>query len=125
MSEPVVHAAFAATSPATIYVGFREGRSAEAPKRVHSLDEARGVVQAYCDEVGLCVTLTPTEYVYTKGGEPGCIVGLINYPRFPSTRKQIRDHALVLGERLRVALGQFKVTVVMPDETVMLGEDAH
>lgn len=113
------------TYTATIYVGFREGRSADPSPVMHTIDEARGVARAYCDAVGLCVTVTPTEYIYTSGGEHGCIVGLINYPRFPSTPEQIKGHALALGEQLRVALGQFKVTVVMPDWTVMLGEDKH
>jgi hypothetical protein len=113
------------TFTATIYVGFREGRSVDQSPRMHTLDEARAVAQAYCNEVGLCVTLTPTEYIYTAGGEPGCIVGLINYPRFPSSPQDIEIKALVLAEKLRVALGQFKVSVVMPHETVMLGEDAH
>lgn len=110
------------TFTATIFVGFRVGRSAETPKRIHSLDEARRIVQRYVDAVGLCVTVTPTEYVYTKGGEPGCIVGLINYPRFPSTPEQVRAHALELAQQLLDGLGQFKVSVVFPDETVMLGE---
>lgn len=44
---------------------------------------AREICRAYCDEVGYCVTVTPTSYVYTGGEESGFIVGLINYPRFP------------------------------------------
>jgi hypothetical protein len=43
----------------------------------------------YCDEHGLCVTVTPTIYVYTGGQEVGLAVGLINYPRFRSTPQEI------------------------------------
>lgn len=113
------------TFTATIYVGFREGRSSDPKPILHDISEAREVAQAYCNDVGLCVTIIPNEYIYTNGGEPGCSVGLINYPRFPSDPVALRLHALTLGELLRLKLGQFKVSVVMPDETVMLGEDAH
>jgi hypothetical protein len=112
------------TFTATIYAGFRVGRSADAQFRYHTVDDARTIAQAYCDEVGLCVTVTPTEYVYTRGAEPGCIVGLINYPRFPSTPEQIRAHALTLAGRLMAGLEQMKVSVVFQDETIMLGVGA-
>lgn len=104
------------TFTAAIYAGFKERETG----RLHTIDEAREVCRAYCDEVGLCVTLTPTEYVYTDGGEPGCVVGLINYPRFPSDAETIRAHALTLARRLLAALGQMRMTAVFPDETVML-----
>lgn len=112
------------TYTATIYVGLRVGRSAEPAKIVHSLADASRICQEYVDAAGLCVTVTPTTFIYTNGGEPGCIVGLIN-PRFPSTQAAIRAHALALAELLLVGLEQFKVSVVLPDETVMLGEDRH
>ena len=32
----------------------------------------------YCTNVGLCVTVTPTNYSYRNGSENGVIVGLIN-----------------------------------------------
>lgn len=104
------------TFTATVYAGFRERETG----RLHAIDEAREVCRAYADEVGLCVTLTPAEYVYTGGGEPGCAVGLINYPRFPAEPEAIRAHALEIARRLLDALGQMRVTVVFPDETVML-----
>lgn len=106
------------TFTATIYVGFKEHDTAI----LHTLDEARAICQAYCNEFPWCVTLMPTEYIYKNGEEPGCIVGLINYPRFPATPETIRGHALALGERLRQGLGQWKVSVALPDETVMLEE---
>lgn len=75
-------------------------------------DEARDLCRAFCDEEGLCVTVTPTTYVYTGGEEDGVIVGLINYPRDlkdlnrpkvvqPETmnRKQRRAQAAALRSR--------------------------
>ncbi len=113
-----------ATYTATIYVGFRVGRSDDPPPAIHhSIDEATEVAQAYCNEVGLCVTVTPTTFVYTGGREPGAAIGLINYPRFPSSPEKIREHALALAKQLKDRLGQWKVSIVFPDETWMIGDE--
>ena len=105
------------TFTAHIYVGLKHRPTGI----VYGLDVARKIIQEYVDAAGLCVTLTPTEYIYTNGGEPGFIVGLINYPRFPSTPEQIAAHAMDLGKRLRKACRQFKVSIVFPETTIMLG----
>lgn len=76
------------------------------------------VCRDYCDEIGLCVTVTPTNYVYTDGNTLGVIVGLINYPRFPSEPEAIWAHAEALAARLRVELGQESYTIQAPDRTV-------
>jgi hypothetical protein len=36
-----------------------------------------------CFAEGLCVTLTPTRFIYTAGAEEGVSVGLVNYPPVP------------------------------------------
>jgi hypothetical protein len=107
------------TFTATIYVGLK----VRDVGFVYPVDEARRVCQKYCDEVGLCVTVASTEYIYTNGNEPGVVVGLINYPRFPAKAEDIRSRALVLAERLREALKQYRVSVVFPDETVTIRAD--
>lgn len=108
------------TYTATIYVGFHN-KDAQV---THTIDIAERCCQEYCDEVGLCVSITPTSFIYSYGGEPGCAVGLIHYPRFPCTDPQgvIRRHALTLAARLRDLYGQWRVSVVFPDETVMLSD---
>jgi len=87
---------------------------------------AREFLHSHVDSEGLCVTLTETEFIYTKtktvGGEPGFAVGLINYPRFPAEALSIRAKALYIAEELRKLYRQWKVSVVFPDETVMLEE---
>lgn len=80
--------------------------------------EAETICLAYCDEVGLCVTVTETHYCYTGGEEAGVIVGLINYPRFPSTPEAIWARAEALGERLCAGLHQQSYTIQAPDKTV-------
>lgn len=102
---------------ANIYVGLKHRPTGT----VYGLDVARKVIQGYVDEAKLCVTLTPTEYIYTGGSEPGFIVGLISYPRFPSAPATIEAHAMALAKLLKQKCRQFKVTTVFPDITVMHG----
>jgi hypothetical protein len=75
------------------------------------------------DEVGLGVTVTPTSFVYTGGDERGVIVGLINYPRFPSTEKEINDHAVSIAHLLMTAFKQERCTIEMPDVSYLLEND--
>lgn len=101
---------------ANIYVGL------DAGDKVYTYEDAKKLIQNYANTVGLCVTVTQTEYVYNGGSEPGIIVGLINYPRFPKNPDELKVQALNLADLLRKGLGQLKVTVVMLDETIMIGE---
>lgn len=83
-------------------------------------DHARAleVCREHCDEVGLCVTVAPTTYIYTGGQEAGVVVGLINYPRFPDEPARIEAKAIELGMILREALGQQSFSVQTPSETI-------
>jgi hypothetical protein len=76
--------------------------------------------RAYCDDVGFCVTVTETRYVYTGGFQFGVIVGLINYPRFPMTPEQIWAHAEALADMLCKRLGQDSYSIQAPDRTVWI-----
>lgn len=107
------------TDYATIYVG----RLVRDTGTELSLSLARNFLKSYCNAVGLCVTLTETEYIYSNGGEPGFSVGLINYPRFPSTPEKIRTQALEIAKGLKELYMQYKVTVVFPDVTIMLSTE--
>ena len=80
--------------------------------------KALELCRAYCDQIGFCVTVTPTSYVYTGGQETGVIIGLINYPRFPSEPRAIWHSAEQLAGQLRDALGQESYTIQAPDKTV-------
>lgn len=104
------------TFQATIYVGFKEHYDGLE----HTLDEVEKICQDFCDKVGLCVTITPTRYIYTEGNENGCIVGLINYPRFPSSNGKIFNKAISLAEILMKEFNQYKVTIVSSSKTIML-----
>lgn len=74
------------------------------------LVKATEICQTFCDR-GLCVTIEPTNYVFTGGQEMGVRVGLINYARFPKSRLEILDVAKELGFTLKEGLDQGSFTV--------------
>lgn len=79
------------------------------------ISSATKICRDFCDKEGLCVTVTPTTYVYTGGEEEGFVVGLINYPRFPSTPGAIYATAKALAEELYWRLGQQSYTIQTRD----------
>lgn len=105
-----------------IFVGLRVGYTDE----LNDIELVRAVCRQYVSGVGLCVTVTPTEFIYTPSdecphyGEPGAIIGLINYPRFPADAYEIRERAIELGHELMNVLKQNRVSVVDHELTVML-----
>jgi hypothetical protein len=80
-------------------------------------DEARAACAAFCDHVGFCVTVTPTHYAYTNGGEDGVAVGLINYPRFPLDPEDLLQAAESLAWHLVGVLEQRSCAIQTPTET--------
>ena len=96
MTAPIIKTASA--YPVTIYMAG-------------DVAKAREICRRYCDDVGLCVTLTPTEYIYTNGQESGFAVGLINYARFPADPVEIEANAESLANQLREFLGQQSYTI--------------
>jgi hypothetical protein len=81
---------------------------------------ARASLRRQCFEEGLCVTLTPTMFVYTAGAEEGVSVGFVNYPRFPKTPGEISSRARRVAEQLMLDLHQWSALVVTPEQTVWL-----
>lgn len=80
-------------------------------------ERAKQVCREYCFATGLCVTVEPVAYVYTGGEEAGIRVGLINYPRFPTTHDELRKTAHALATQLLHGLCQHSYSIVGPDET--------
>jgi hypothetical protein len=107
---------------AKIYVAYRRAEWNYVMDRLNDPEnELREAVRNYVDRAGLCVTFSQTKYIYTGGEEEGCVIGLINYPRFPSTPDKIRGHAMAIATMAKKLMKQKRVTVEFPDETVMLG----
>lgn len=81
------------------------------------LDQAKQVCREHCMAVGLCVTVEPISYIYTGGEEAGVRVGLINYPRFPTTLETLERTAIDLAHVLRERLFQHSFSIVGPEQT--------
>lgn len=81
---------------------------------------AREVCRQHCLKVGLCVTVTPTEYIYTGGQESGVIVRLVNYPRFPCSDAELEGKASALAVKLAEALCQWSVLIQTPKTVTWL-----
>ena len=80
--------------------------------------DAKKIIRKYVWEEGLCVTITPLDYIYTGGEEAGMMVELINYPRFPAKSSKIAEIAVDLGMTLMQKLYQRSFSVMTPDDTV-------
>jgi len=106
------------TFTAQIYVGLQEGYGYDG--KTHNQCEVECICQEFVDEVGWCVSITRTRFVYTDGKESGVIVGIINYPRFPSTIEELKNKTIKLATILKEKLNQIRVSIVFSDETVML-----
>jgi hypothetical protein len=104
------------TFTASIFIGLKRGYTGKEM----TVQEVEDFLQEKVDKIGLCVSITPTRYVYTNGNENGLIIGLINYPRFPSDEYKIRMCALELAGDLMLFCKQMRVCVVFPDKTIML-----
>lgn len=104
------------TFTATIYVGFRE-RYTELTRPI---GVAYNALQKIANQGGICVSVTPTKFIYKDGNEDGIAVGLINYPRFPETVAGLKIKAIDVAQILMHEFKQSKVSIVFPDETVML-----
>ena len=67
-----------------------------------------------------CVTIAPTTFLYTGGEEQGYVIGLLNYPRFPSTPEELNIYAMNLAHRLLAHTFQTSAMVVTPAETLWI-----
>ncbi len=81
------------------------------------VDQAKQVCREICLGGGLCVTVTPTTYIYNGGEEAGVCVGIINYPRFPLSEPELVGRARDLGAKLVERLCQHSYSIVTPDKT--------
>ena len=83
-------------------------------------DDARRLCRQYCMEIGLCVTVTDCDFIYTGGQESGVRIGLLNYPRFDEGADVIWRKAEDLAHRLRAGLCQHSVLIQDDNKAVWL-----
>jgi len=84
------------------------------------IEVAKQVCRERCMARGLCVTIEPTLFVYTGGEEAGYVVGLINYPRFPSTPEYLNGVAEEIAQALLERTAQWSALMMTPKETTWL-----
>lgn len=81
---------------------------------------AKQVLRRYVFAHPLCVTVTPTDFIYTGGVESGMCVRMMNYPRFPKEKNPFRMEANQLAMHLLEELGQWSCSVEHPDQTIWM-----
>lgn len=81
------------------------------------IEQAKQALRAECLREGLCVTIEPTLFIYPGGEEAGFVVGLVNYPRFPSTPEAITRRAEQLIDALLGATHQHSAMLMTPETT--------
>jgi hypothetical protein len=84
------------------------------------IEMAKQVCRETCMAKGLCVTVEPTHFIYTGGEEAGYVVGLINYPRFPSPPTPITERAEEIARMLMERTYQHSALVMTPEKTTWL-----
>ena len=85
------------------------------------IQQAKHICAKFCLK-GLCVTVTPTDFIYTGGQETGFVVGLINYPKFPSTPQDITNLAKELAQILIKELFQDSALVQTSDRALWMSK---
>lgn len=78
------------------------------------IEVAKQALRKECLREGLCVTVESTTFIYTGGEESGFVVGLINYPRFPSTQPDIDHRARRIANLLLEETHQHSVLIMSP-----------
>lgn len=81
------------------------------------IEMAKQAIRGDCMNEGLCVTVDPTTFIYTGGEEAGFVVGLVNYPRFPTTPEALEKRARHLMGQLLYATHQHSAMLMLPHST--------
>jgi len=102
-----------------IFVGTQIGYTED----FHTIFEVDNICKEYCEEHKIAVTCSLTKFIYPGGEEQGAIVGLINYPRFPSSATEVTLHAYQLAYKLMDGLDQFRCSIFTPTDIILLEND--
>ena len=91
--------------------------------KIHIAGDINQIKQScrqFCNDIGLCVTVTETDYIYTGGSQTGATIGLINYPKFPKTETELNEAAVNLGLKILHDACQESFTIESPKETTYI-----
>lgn len=87
------------------------------------IEVAKQVIRKHLLTNPLCVTIEPTTFLYVGGEEQGYVVGLLNYPRFPTAPNELNVRANMLAELLLVKTFQRSALIVKPELTTWITLD--
>lgn len=82
---------------------------------------AKEICRTFCEQ-GMCVSISPANYIYTGGEEAGFVVTLINYARFPKDPVSLKDLAFSLVMDLMNGLHQQSFSIEGPEETLFFSK---
>lgn len=102
-----------------IYIGSQMGYSGDIFNIV-TLKLAVQNFQTHYSAEFCGLIITRTLYAVGEYEELGWKISAINYPRFPKSIEFINKFMIDLGEYLLIHLGQNRLTIVMPQDSVML-----
>lgn len=91
-----------------------------------SYQHAIEAVREFCLSTPLCVSVTPSDFVYVAGMESGVVCRVLNYPRFThSSHDALEAKAMALCEHLIVRLHQRSGMVVGTKHSHWLSRDVR
>lgn len=109
-----------------IYIGSRKGYHGSVFDKRELVDFIQEIQAEAGDQAGP-VRVTETVFVFgkpdSKYQEPGWEIVLIQYPRYPKPVAVLNRFALSLAESLLLHFDQNRISVVFPEEIVMLEAD--
>lgn len=83
-------------------------------------DHVKRVIKKFCDDEKIGLSYHANFFIYPNGEEPGLVLHLINYPRFPDTNENILKKAVKLAEMLKKECEQERVIIETPDEVKVI-----
>lgn len=76
-----------------------------------NIDLIKSICKEWCTKNIICVTVTPTDYIYDGGSESGATVRFINYPKRPTDSQILAEKAIELARLLREKCDQKSFTI--------------
>ena len=74
----------------------------------------------FCNNIGFCVAVSESDYIYSFGSETGFEITIINYARFPSNYNDLLEKAISLARFLVASAYQRSCSIVTSKESIWL-----
>jgi hypothetical protein len=84
------------------------------------INAAKQTCRELTNDMGLCVTVKPSTYIYSGGCEEGLEIGLLVYPRFEKSVERVKEATSKLADLLMLELHQKTCLTVDHSDTVLI-----